>query len=165
MTFKMLLVSIWEKIGHVVTALNCSTIIFTKTLPLLIIHDFGFPHIVDDSSYYPQVCVQWRPKQTSAGKLCIEYTSANNMKRWENIDMSVDGPGACFIMFMNYLYHFSYSIKIYFPPIPGHMITTNFCTCYISTAVMSCAKICGNHYTRICISTKWNFLQCMDENL
>ena len=110
----MLLVSIWEKIGHVVTAINCSTIIFTNTLPLLIIHDFGFPHNVDDSSYYPQACMQWRPKQTSAGKLCIEYTSANNMKRWENIDMSIDGPGACFTMFMNYLYHLTFSIKYIF---------------------------------------------------
>ena len=38
-----------------------------------------------------------------------------------------------------------------------HHIATNFCTCHDSTAVVSCTKVCSDHYIRIEVRAKRNF--------
>ena len=42
-------------------------------------------------------------------------------------------------------------------PITDHQIATNFCTYHDSTAVMSCAKFCGDHLVRIVLRAKQHF--------
>ena len=51
-----------------------------------------------------------------------------------------------------------YSIKnpFGFNFIPGNGITTKFCTCHDSTAVVSCANFCSNDLIRMWVRTKWN---------
>ena len=39
----------------------------------------------------------------------------------------------------------------------GNQITTEFCTCHDSKAVMACAKFCSDHCIRIWMISKWNF--------
>ena len=36
-------------------------------------------------------------------------------------------------------------------------ITTKFCTCHDSAAVMSCAKFHSMHFTALCLKAEWNF--------
>ena len=41
--------------------------------------------------------------------------------------------------------------------IPGYQITTKFCTCHDSCAIMTCAKFWGDHSIKIWITPKLNF--------
>ena len=41
--------------------------------------------------------------------------------------------------------------------VAGHQITTNFCTCHDSTAVVPCTKFCSYHCIRIEMRVKRNF--------
>ena len=38
-----------------------------------------------------------------------------------------------------------------------YQVPSNFCTCHDSTAVVSCAKVCSYHMTKIRMKTKWPF--------
>ena len=49
-----------------------------------------------------------------------------------------------------------WKIRFIFYSIPGNAIATTFCTCYDSTAVVSCAKLCGNQFFRILNTAIWS---------
>ena len=54
-----------------------------------------------------------------------------------------------------------------FNSITDYHIATNFCTWHNSIAVVSCAKLCSNHFIRIWIRSKWNvhYIWIMMQNL
>ena len=56
-------------------------------------------------------------------------------------------------------HHNSNSMEISFScnSVAGDPLVTKFCTCYDSTAVMPCAKLCSDHFIRIWVRAKWNF--------
>ena len=48
-------------------------------------------------------------------------------------------------------------ILFYCNSIHGYYITTKFCICHDSSAVVACAKFCSDQFVRIWIMVKWNF--------